>query len=339
MKRYLFLFALMVTLGVQAQTSTKFSHAEAAWIHFLDPVNAIENGQRINGKVLLADALKADVQRGQLIETIADEISRQLGKYPNQTVSNIDVTFYDTPSGNMRKSSRSGSRSSRSSSRGTTRSGKNMQGLREILMERLGADNVTVTIVPEDWESIIRVTQEQPDIRLKLAALDIMQHVGVQNGREQQLKALAGGETWQQLQQQVFPQVQRIEYKAVLSQPVSVTADGVGVTLEGLYVTARSHQKGSNDYYDIIDLAARLFPESAEAAINAAGVAMLRGDVKKASACLRPWQADSRACLHQGVLHMLRGDRVKAEVQLRLALAQGVPEAAAALSALLAGEE
>ena len=339
MKRLVFLFAMMVTMGVHGQTTTGYGRAESAWIHFLDPVTAMGVGQRVSGTVMLASEAMASVAKSELNDAIADEIKRQLGKYQAMTVSTIDITYYDTPSGSSRSSSRGGrssrgSRGSRGSSRGDS---KGLQGLREVLMDRLGAENVTMTTIPEDWESIIRVTQEQ-DIRLKQAALDIMRHVSVQQGREQQLMALANGETWRQLQQQVFPNVQRIEYKALLSHQ-SAGDGNAAVTLEGLYATAKIHSKETKDYYDIIDLAARLFPESAEAAINAAGVALLRGDVQKAASCLRPWQTDSRACLHLGVMYMLRGDRVKAEVQLRLALARGVPEAAAALEALLNGRE
>lgn len=330
MKRYLFLFALMAALGVKAQSTLVYGHAEPAWIHFLDPVTAMGEGQKVSGTVMLSDVLKG--RASQLNSTVADEIQRQIGLFPSLAVGSIDVIFYDTPSGSTR--SRGNSRgSSRGNSRGKSHGGRSLNGLRELLMEHLGVESVALTTVPEDWESIVRVTEQESDIRLKQAALDIMKHVAVQQGREQQLKALAGGETWRQLQQQVFPRVQRIEYKASLVHRLA--ADGSGaVTLAGLYATARNHQKGTNDYYDIIDLAARLFPESVEAAVNAAGVALLRGDVQKAAAYLQPWQKDSRSNLHLGVMYLLRGDKTRSEVYLRMAEAQGMSEAVSALRAL-----
>ena len=326
MKRFLFLFALMCTLTVQAQSPVVKGCAEPAWIHFLDPVAAMGEGQKVTGTVMLPDGLKGSAS--QLNAIIADEIQRQLGRFPSLSVSTVDIIFYDTPSGNSRRNTRSGRSGSRVRSHSN---GSKLNGLRQMLMERLGAESITLTVVPEDWETIIRVTEEQSDIRLKQAALDIMRNVGVQQGREQQLKALAGGETWRQLQQQVFPQVQRLDYKASF---VRQSAGGVAVTLEGLYATARSHQNTGNDYYDIIDLAARLFPESVEAVVNAAGVALLRGDVQKAADYLQALQKDCRAYLHIGVMYMLRGDRTRAEVFLRMAETQGIPEAVAALRAL-----
>lgn len=330
MKRFLFLFVLTAALGVQAQTAVRYNRAELAWIHFLDPV-ADAGGQSVSGTVMLADGQSNSGK--QFFETIADDIQRQVGRFPAQRVGTVDIISYDTPSGSSRssRSSRGNSRSGRGNSRGSSRSSINLGGLKEVLMERFGAENVALTVVPEDWESILRITQEQPDIRLKQAALDIMRHVGVQQGREQQLKALAGGETWRQLQQQVFPLVRRVEYNVSL---MTMPVDGTAVTLDGLYATAGGLQKGSNDYYDIIDLAARLFPGSVEAVVNAAGVALLRGDVQRAADYLQPLQKDPRASLHLGVMYLLRGDATRAEVHLRLAETMGLTEATAALRAL-----
>ena len=321
-----------MSLSAVAQPAGRYGRAESAWIHFLDPVTVVDACQTFSGTVSLADGQKNS--GSQLYVAIADDIQRQLSRFPSQTVGAVDVIFYDTPSGSTRSSrSGRGGRGSRSKSRSDN--SRPMSGLRETLMDRVGAENVMLTIIPEDWEGIARVTQEQPDIRLKQAALDIMRHVGIQDGREDQLKALAGGDTWRQLQQQVFPRVRRVEYK-VSMQNRPAAADGTAVTLEGLYATARGLQKNSEDYYDIIDLAARLFPGSVEAAVNAAGVALLRGDMQKAAGYLQPLQKDSRANLHLGVMYLLKGDATRSEVHLRLADAQGIPEAAAALRALKA---
>ena len=331
MKRFLFLFGLVASLSVAAQTTGNYSRAESAWIHFLNPVTVLGEGQTVSGTVQIADGMN---DSGKLFYgALADEIQRQLSRYPSRSAGTVDVIYYDTPSGSARngRSGRSGrgTRSHRGSSRSSVSA---LNGLREFLMERLGAESVTLATVPEDWEGIVRITQMHPDIRLKPAALDIMRHVAVREGREQQLKALAGGETWQQLQQQVFPQVRRVEYKvSLVRRPV---VDGSVVTLEGLYATAGSLQKGSNDYFDLIDLAARLFPESVEAAVNAAGVALLRGDVQRAAGYLQPLQKDSRANLHLGVMFLLRGDKTRSEVYLRMAEAQGMSEAVSALRAL-----
>ena len=85
---------------------------------------------------------------------------------------------------------------------------------------------------------------------------------------------------------------------------------------------------GSREYNDLVDLMARLFPDNAEANIDAAGVALLRGDLKLAAKYLKSWQTDSRAYC------MLQGDFQKAEVYLQMAEAAGVKEATSALNYL-----
>ena len=101
-----------------------------------------------------------------------------------------------------------------------------------------------------------------------------------------------------------------------------------------MFATAKSFKVGSREYNDLVDLMARLFPDNAEANIDAAGVALLRGDLKLAAKYLKSWQTDSRAYCNLGVLNMLQGDFQKAEVYLQMAEAAGVKEATSALNYL-----
>ena len=59
-----------------------------------------------------------------------------------------------------------------------------------------------------------------------------------------------------------------------------------------MFATAKSFKVGSREYNDLVDLMARLFPDNAEANIDAAGVALLRGDLKLAAKYLKSWQTD-----------------------------------------------
>ena len=95
-----------------------------------------------------------------------------------------------------------------------------------------------------------------------------------------------------------------------------------------------SYPKGSNEYNDAFDLAARLFPDSPEAAINAAAVALSKRDVKKARAYLEKYATLPLAYNNMGILYLLEGNRDKAEVYFQMAAAAGVGEAREALSFL-----
>ena len=322
MKRFFLLFGLFVSLGAVAQSASRFDRADASWIRIVPP-SAQASSQTVSGSLPLADSRKlGNLSKQRLGEALADEIRQHIGTLsPDKMLSSVELICYGAPSGNARRSEMRGS--------------LKMQELKSVLTNRLAAGKVTVAWIPEDWEGIIRLTRQLQNLPLQAAALDIMEHIDVQKGREQQLKMLAGGETYRQFQREVFTQVQRIDYDVLIaSRPVA--ADGSQVSLQGLYATAANHKPGSTEYSDIIDLAARLFPDNAEAAINAAGVALLRGDVERAAAYLHPWRQDSRADLHLGVMFLLKGDATRAEVHLRLAEAQGVQEATTALRALKA---
>jgi Flp pilus assembly protein TadD len=111
-------------------------------------------------------------------------------------------------------------------------------------------------------------------------------------------------------------------------------ADPHQVSLQNLYVSAQRFAKGSRDSNDLIDLSARLFPNSPEAAINAAGVALMGGNLELAGRYLAPYHTDSRAYCNLGVYYLLCGNRQRADVYLQMARAQGVAEAANALKSM-----
>ena len=164
----------------------------------------------------------------------------------------------------------------------------------------------------------------------------------VAKGREAELRNLGSGGPYSQMEHYIFPKVCRIEYVAKLSRS---TADPKGgrllmgstpkaMNLADLYATARNFTVGSREFNDIVDLSARLFPDNAEANIDAAGVALLRGDIAKAEAYLKPWTTDTRAYNNLGVYYLLSGNLAKAEVYLSMADALGIPSASKALEYL-----
>ena len=78
----------------------------------------------------------------------------------------------------------------------------------------------------------------------------------------------------------------RIKYFVTLERHAgedtgTVNNDAHTVSLNNMFATAKSFKVGSREYNDLVDLMARLFPDNAEANIDAAGVALLRGDLKQ----------------------------------------------------------
>ena len=103
-------------------------------------------------------------------------------------------------------------------------------------------------------------------------------------------------------------------------------------SVSGLYNVAIGFARGSREFCEILDLCGRLFPTDPTACINAAGVALLRGDAPTARHYLKDLMTDARAYNNIGLLYLLEGNRDKAEVYLQLATANGTSPGSAALN-------
>ena len=297
------------------------------WIQILEPTRLEDDGMVVRGTIPLADSRKIgnmgsrnfnEAVFHELREVLRDQLS-----VAGTRINTLSLTGYGAPIGNYRQNE----------TRCTTRA----MELKEYLLSRgdESPNSVNVSWVAEDWDSIRALTASST-FRLRDAALDIMRSVDVGAGREEQLMMLGGGTLYSNLVNTVFPQVCRIDYYISLRREPVGSAVNVerSVSLHGMYVTACNFEKGSREFNDIIDLSARLYPNYAEACINAAGVALMRGDLQRAEEYLKGLQTDSRAYNNIGVLHLLRGDASKAEVYLLMAEAAGVPEATAVLQSM-----
>ena len=104
--------------------------------------------------------------------------------------------------------------------------------------------------------------------------------------------------------------------------------------LNEFFAVAGSYPAGSTEYNDVLDLAARLFPDSPEANINAAAVALSKKELSRARGYLERFATLPMAYNNMGILCLLEGNRDKAEVYLTMAAAAGVEQAVKALEKL-----
>ena len=107
-----------------------------------------------------------------------------------------------------------------------------------------------------------------------------------------------------------------------------------GITLNRWFALASDYAPGSAEFNDLYDLAARLFPDSPAANINAAAVALSKRDTRKARHYLSRFSTRPEAFNDMGVLCMLEGNREKAELYLEMAVAAGVNHASEVLEEL-----
>lgn len=300
-----------------------------SWVQFLSPEPSSTAGPAINGSLRLpyGTKLKARDYR-RLADSLQQIIGRETSAYGNRLLS-INLTGYGAPIGNRPKNEQ--------------RAAEQTLKLRRVLSERQmpGQNELRVTWVAEDWDSIRQLTATT-SMPLQAAAVDIIGSIAVDQGREHALRTLGSGSTYDVMRHDLFPRVCRLNYNLTFTpRPVAINVASyrngsipASITPDNFYQTATAFEIGSQEFCDIIDLAARLFPNCAEAAIDAAGVALLRGDAAKARRYLMPWDTDHRAWCNLGLLNLLEGNRDKAEVYLRMAEADGVAPARDALKSL-----
>lgn len=311
-------------------TALQGTAARSEWIQFLNPSQAQSSSITVSGMIPLYDERMIGKMGGNKFnKAVFANITGELESYlnvPGTVVRNLQVVGYGAPKGNYRNNE--------------TRSSERALKLKKFLMNNriLGSDGLTVTWIPEDWDSIAMLLGKS-QMKLKNAVLDIIRTVPVVKGREDEIKVIGDGSPYSYMQNYIFPNVERIKFFATLERQAgsnagTVNNDANAVSLNNMFATAQNFKVGSREYNDIVDLMARLFPDNVEANIDAAGVALMRGDLELAGKYLQSWNTDPRAYCNLGVFYMLRGDFHKAEVYLQMAEAVGVKEATNALNYL-----
>ena len=313
----------LLPLWAQAEDAIP-TKAKASWVQTIEPDEPGADSYEVRGTIALDDSRRiGSLGAKKFNSAVAEVLLHQLNdmlQVPGTTVTHLTLSGFGVPVGNFLANE------SRSSARAIE--------LKTYLLtvEGLPTGGIDVFWVTEDWNGILDAISVS-DYRLKQAAIDIIRNVDIAEGREEQVMMLDGGRLYERLRQNVFPTLHRIEYVATLSRAGAFSPDESlhSVRLVDMYLTAQGFEKGSADYNDLLDLSARLYPGNAVACVNGAAVALMQGDLDKAASLLAGFETDPRAFCNYGVLHLLKGDKDKAEVYLMMAAANNVPEAATVL--------
>lgn len=166
----------------------------------------------------------------------------------------------------------------------TARMGMDRQlWLRDYLLRQKGtaAARCRVDWTPEDWDSIVTIVRGST-MRYRNAVLDIIRATDVADGRESNLKTLAKGQPYNYLEHHVFDKVYRMAYTLDFAVPdadsvtgaVTPDNDRSQLTYANLFGVAEGYGRGSTTFRELMAMGARLFPNSAEANINAGDAAL-----------------------------------------------------------------
>jgi outer membrane protein OmpA-like peptidoglycan-associated protein len=205
------------------------------------------------------------------------------------------------------------------------------------------ADNaVTAESEPENWGGL-REYVENSTISHRTEILAIIDQTELDpDQRELKLKTTYPSE-YATLLHDCYPSLRRTEYRIRYQVRGYTDIEEIKriykenpkkLSLNELYLLALSYDSGSDEFNDVFETAARLYPTDATANLNAANSELQRGDLKNAANHLDRAGQSPEATYARGLLAALSADYATAAPLLQTAAAAGIPEATDALNQL-----
>lgn len=320
MKHLMAFLTVFLSLPVLAQGG-----ANPSAVEFITPGASQTVEITYRGSIPLTDDRQIlRMKSAEFNHTILTELQERLSDglaVEGTVLSALSIVGYGAPAGNRQRNE-------------TNAAGRCIDLKQSLLASDFGGAALNVSWVTEDWDSLLTLI-DHSQLTLRIAASDIIRHVEPANGREEQLMMLGGGSFYKAMQEELCPGLWRMEWTATLrrtrygTQGGALLVDGGRkvLSLSDLYELACRYPVGSSEFCAAIDFCQLCYPDNDVAQLNAAGAALVRGDLSRAKSLLAPYEGDSRAYNNIGVLCLLQGQRERAGIFLNLAAAAGSAKA------------
>lgn len=195
-----------------------------------------------------------------------------------------------------------------------------------------GDNFIATSYEAEDWAGL-RSRVEASNLTHKAEILALIDNTSLTpDAREQRIKQNFP-EEYKIMLDTYYPALRhsdyRIEYTVVSYVSVErireiMATAAQNLSLAEMYMLAESCDPQSDEYKEIFETAVRLFPDDPTANLNAANVAMSRGELGRAERYLNKAGESAEAVYARGVLAGLQGDAAKAEELIRRAGSLGL---------------
>jgi len=237
-----------------------------------------------------------------------DRLVQDVSSDPNATITGIDVTGFASIEGTW--------------AHNLALSERRAASLKDYLRSKYGFSESLFTVrgAGEDWDTLdsLVAASNMPD---RDAMLTIMRGTGIFDGREKQLMLLNRGVPYLQMKDKFFPLLRRVDYQIHFTVPhfdvsqakaIFRTRPG-NLSLDEMFQIANTYEPGSDNFNEVFETAARLFPRNDVANINAAASALDRRDLAGASSYLSRVQTRNSAYWNNmAILLWLQGNRKQA---------------------------
>ncbi|MGV8090939.1 MAG: DUF3868 domain-containing protein [Mangrovibacterium sp.] len=263
------------------------------------------------------------------IREMIDEIQNN----PDIKVERLDIIGYASPEGTMENNKRL--------------SEERAKSLRDYLVTQYDFTESLYQIKfgGENWNGLVRLV-DNSDMEYKNEILDIIRSTAIDAGRKKKLTDLAGGRPYHYMVTNMFPKLRvaicRVTYNVRLfdvnEAKEIMKRRPQNLSLSEMYQVANTYEHGSEEFADVFETAARMFPEDETANLNAAVAALTRNDTVLAGRYLGKVKLKAPIPEYDnavGVLELLNGNYEKAGKYFRAAEKAGLKEATLNLEELI----
>ena len=245
---------------------------------------------------------------------------------PDATITRVEIKGYASPEGKYEGNARL--------AKGRTES--LMRHVQQLYS--FPSDIIRTDYEAEDWDGLRKYISES-DISNKTGILSIIDGSLEPDPKEWKLKSTYPKE-YKQLLDECYPGLRHSDYKVDYTvKPYTDVEEAKRVmqirpgnlSLHEFYTVANSYEPGSAAYNEVFDIMARVYPDDETANLNAANVAMSRGDLSSAAKFLGKAGNSAKAEFARGNLAAIQKDYSRARQHFTEAKKGGIQEASAAL--------
>lgn len=182
----------------------------------------------------------------------------------------------------------------------------------------------------EDWEGLKKAVSSS-SLVTKSQVLDVISTTSNPDARDAKLKAIDGGKTYSDLLNVYYPPLRRTEYVIAYNvRPFSVDearevikTNPKLLSLNEMYLVAKSYPAESKEFKEVFDIAVRLYPNEPIAIINASAADIEGGNYQAAIDRLSKLKDNASALNNMGVAHGRMGNLEQAKMSFEQAISLG----------------
>lgn len=252
--------------------------------------------------------------------TKLEEHLKPLLQSGNGSVTKIRITGYASPDGNTKENERL--------------AGNRAIQFKNYLQKKFNLPNnglITIDWAGEDWDGLQRlIAGSNKAYSSRVQA--IFQLTDDPDSRRKQIKAMDNGAVYKDIEKSFFGRLRRMELAVETESPLLAATDPQlieqvytqpdKVSLSDFIRVASFYRPGTEQYREVYEIAAYIYPACAVVQLNAAAASLAQGDKESARYFFQQVDNDPRAYNNLGVLSLMDGDKETAASWFRKSLPQ-----------------